>query len=475
MGGLSVPNTEPNAVAVAPPNFLDSINWGQALPSGAINVYFADAGERFDGVRSVGWNAYEQQQSMLAFEQFANVCNVSFTIVTDQSQATLTLVNKAQSSSYLGYFNPPGTNGAGIGVMNQSGQGWDEELPGTGGLEQGGYGFITLIHEFGHALGMAHPHDKGGTSTIWQGVKGPFDSLGAFKLNQGIYTTMSYNDGWVKYPGGENTALEYGWQGTMMGFDVAMLQQLYGANMDFATGDDTYEIADANVSGTFFACIWDAGGVDSMTYSGNRNVTIDLRAAHLGYAEGSGGYISFAKGIYGGYTIANGVEIEDASGGGGKDIIIGNDARNTLAGNGGNDAMAGLDGSDNLLGGAGRDVLIGGASGDRLNGGGGADAFVYQSLSDSGLTKDSQDRIIGFNSGSDVIDLRTLDAMTGGTADDAFVYIGNTAFSGAEGQLRWAEAGTGVVVSGDITGDGVADFKILLVGISNLIEADFLM
>jgi Ca2+-binding RTX toxin-like protein len=261
----------------------------------------------------------------------------------------------------------------------------------------------------------------------------------------------------------------------MMGFDVAMLQQLYGANMDFATGDDTYEIADANVSGTFFACIWDAGGVDTVTYAGNRNVTIDLRAAHLGYAEGSGGYISFAKGIYGGYTIANGVEIEDASGGGGKDIIIGNDARNTLAGNGGNDAMAGLDGSDNLLGGAGRDVLIGGAAGDRLNGGGGADAFVYQSLSDSGLTKDSQDRIIGFNSGSDVIDLRTLDAMTGGTADDAFVYIGNTAFSGAEGQLRWAEAGTGVVVSGDITGDGVADFKILLVGISSLIEADFLM
>ena len=76
---------------------------------------------------------------------------------------------------------------------------------------------------------------------------------------------------------------------------------------------------------------------------------------------------------------------------------------------------------------------------------------------------------------ADVIDLRTIDAMTGGTADDAFVYIGNAAFSGAEGQLRWAEVGTGVVVSGDITGDGVADFKILLVGISNLIEADFLM
>ena len=475
MGGMTEPTTDPAVVAALQPSFLDSINWGQALPSGAISVYFATAGERFDGVRSVGWSAYEQGQVMLAFEQFANVCDVSFSIATDQSAATLTMVNKATAAGYLGYFNPPGTRGEGIGVMNQGGQGWDEDLPGTGGLEQGGYAFVTMIHEFGHALGMAHPHDAGGTSTIWEGVTRPFNSLGTFKLNQGIYTTMSYNDGWVKYPGGANTANEYGWQGTMMGFDVAMLQELYGANMGFATGDNTYEIADANVSGTYFACIWDAGGQDTMAYSGVRNVTIDLRAAHLGYAEGSGGYISFAKGIYGGFTIANGVVIEDASGGGGRDVIIGNEAGNSLSGNDGNDVMAGLGGRDNLLGGAGRDVLVGGDGADRLAGGGGADAFVYQSLSDSGLTKSSYDQINGFVSGSDVIDLRTIDARVGGTADDVFTWIGTAGFSGAQGQLRWVDTGPGVMVSGDITGDGFADFKIYLAGTAGLMQGDFLL
>ncbi len=475
MGGLTEPITEPGVVVPEHPSFLDSINWGQTLPSGTINVYFAGLGEVFDGKTSVGWNAYEQQQAMLAFAQFSNVCDVSFAVVTDQAEATLTLVNKAKAAGYLGYFNPPGTRNEGIGVMNQSGTGWDEDLPGTGGLEQGGYGFITMIHEFGHALGLAHPHDGGGTSTIWEGVTGPFKSLGTLKLNQGIYTTMSYNDGWVKHPAGKNEALDYGWQGTMMGFDVAMLQELYGANMDFATGDDVYEIADANVSGTYFACIWDAGGTDRMTYGGTRNVTIDLRAAHLGYAPDSGGYISFAKDIYGGVTIAHGVVIEQASGGSGRDIIIGNEAGNVLMGNDGNDAMAGLEGRDTLSGGAGRDVLVGGEAADRLNGGSGADAFIYQSLSESGVTKGSYDRIVGFDSRSDLIDLRTIDAMAGGTADDAFVWIGKAGFSGAEGELRWADIGPGVMVAGDTDGDGLADFKVFLDGISSVTQGDFLL
>ena len=475
MGGMTDPVTEPGIVAAKPPSFLDSINWGQALSSSQINVYFATDGEVFDGKASVGWNAYEVQQAMLAFAQFANVCDVNFTIVTDQSEATLTLVNKEKAAGYLGYFNPPGTRNEGIGVMNQSGTGWDEDLPGTGGLEQGGYGFITMIHEFGHALGMAHPHDGGGTSTIWQGVTGPFDSFGTFDLNQGIYTTMSYNDGWQLQPGGKNEALEYGWQGTMMGFDVAMLQELYGANMDFATGNDVYEIADDNISGTFFACIWDAGGLDTITYSGARNVTIDLRAAHLGFAEGSGGYISFAKGVYGGFTIANGVVIEDATGGSGRDVIIGNEARNMLVGNDGNDAMAGMGGRDTMMGGTGRDVLIGGAGADKLAGGAGSDAFVYQSLSESGISKGKYDRIIGFDGGADLIDLRTLDAVAGTGADDAFSWIDTDRFNAVAGELRWADIGPGVLVSGDTDGDGAADFRIFLAGIASIAEGDFLM
>ena len=260
-----------------------------------------------------------------------------------------------------------------------------------------------------------------------------------------------------------------------MGFDIALLQQLYGANMDFATGDDTYEIADENVSGTFFACIWDYGGIDEMSYSGARNVLIDLRAAHLGYAEGSGGFISFAKGIYGGFTIANGVVIENATGGSGRDLIKGNDNCNALSGNDGLDVILGLGGKDSLDGGAGSDVLTGGAAADQLDGGNGADLFLYLSRSDSRSAKGSFDKISGFVSGSDVIDLTGIDAIIGNAGKDGFIWIDSDRFNDVKGELRWSTSAAGVVVSGDFDGDGAADFRILLADIGSVTLGDFVL
>ena len=459
---------------VEPPDFLDSINWGTQVATNQISVYFAAAGETYDGETSLGWNSYEIQQAMLAFQQFANVCDVSFVRTTNAAAADFHLVTST-SDSWLGYFNPPGEVNEGVGVFAQNGTGWDETSPGTGGLEQGGYGFITLIHEFGHGMGLAHPHDNGGSSTVWEGVTDPFDSFGTFDLNQGIYTMMSYNDGWQLHPSGENSAIPYGYEGTLMAFDVAMLQQIYGANTSFAGGNTTYVLPNSNESGTYFSCIWDTGGTDRIIYRGPADATIDLRPAHLGYAAGSGGFISYADGIYGGFTIANGVVIEKATGGSGGDAITGNAANNLLTGRGGFDALVGGDGNDTLNGGNGQDTLTGGAGRDVLSGGDGADDFVYYYASDSGTANVARDRINGFISGSDDIDLRNMDANINDADIDAFSWRGRQAFDGTAGQLRWSSVAAGVVVEADLDGDGSADFAILLGGISSVLRGDFLI
>lgn len=457
-GGYQITVTE-----VQPPDFLDSIHWGSQVDHNNITVYFAASGEVFDGVSSRGWNAYERQQAMLAFQQIANVANVTFTIVDNAADADFHLVTN-RSNNYLGYFNPPGTNNEGVGVFSQTGTGWDRTA--GGGLEQGGYGFITLIHEFGHGMGLAHPHDGGGTSTVWEGVTGPFGSYGTFDLNQGIYTVMSYNDGWQTHPSGEVSGTLYGYQGTMMAFDIAALQQLYGANTTFNGGATTYVLPTANEPGTYFSCIWDTGGKDRIVHNGTEGAAIDLRPAHLGYAPDSGGYISYVAGIYGGFTIANGVVIENARGGSGDDLIHGNNAKNTLEGRGGADVMHGFAGADKILGGDGSDTMSGGAGSDVLNGGAGPDDIVYYGLDESRAGANQRDKIVGFKSTVDDVDLTYIDGLT---------WIGKSGFSDTAGEVRWRKIDSGVLLEIDGDGDGSADFAVLMRGISKIVAGDVLL
>ncbi len=326
---------------------LDSIDWGTQLPSNVVTVYFATAGQTFDGVTSLGWTQYEIDQAMAALETWAEVSNLSFSITNNSALATFKLVT-TNSNEFLGYFNPPGETNAGVGVFAVNGDGWDN----TGGLEPGGYGWITLVHEFGHGLGLAHPHDNGGGSEVMPGVTGPFDSFGVFDLNQGVYTTMSYNDGWQLHPNGSPTSLNYGWQAGPGAFDIALIQVKYGASTA-NTGDNVYVLPTANAAGTFWDVIWDTGGTDTIAHTGLVSATIDLTAATLDYSPTGAGVISYVTGIFGGFTIAAGVVIENASGGSGADVLIGNQASNILDGGAGNDTLQGNGAADTFLFGVG--------------------------------------------------------------------------------------------------------------------------
>ena len=134
-----------------------------------------------------------------------------------------------------------------------------------------------------------------------------------------------------------------------MALDIALLQATYGANTSHASGDNTYTLVSVNASGTGYQAIWDTGGVDEIVYAGSASVTIDLRAATLNAEAGGGGFISSADGIHGGYTIANGVIIENATGGSNDDTLIGNDADNMFTGGYGNDTVDGGLGADTFV------------------------------------------------------------------------------------------------------------------------------
>jgi serralysin len=426
---------------------LDAIDWGSRVDTDGvktndgddvIHYYFAKQGEVYESslppvVVAEGWTDYEKAAAQVAFQQYENICDLDYVEVDSAEDADFILTTFTTVPNLLGVMNPPGEPYEGIASFNKQGVGWTED-----GLQQGGFGFITLIHEFGHGHGLAHPHDNGGNSTVMRGVEedGPAFSYttGDYGLNDGAYTTMSYNEAWQQHPDGISDSDNWGYQGTMMAFDVAVLQQKYGANMDYMTGDDTYELWSENAPGTMYKCIWDAGGRDRIVAGDAIDVTIDLRPATLKYEVGGGGWVSFADNIYGGYTIANGVRIEDAVGGAGDDLLVGSTRRNVLDGGDGRDVLNAGVGNDVLFGGADKDYLRGGAGDDRLlagfgrdvlTGGAGSDAFVFRELI-------QRDRITDLGAG-DTIDLSKLDADSTARGNQAFTLV--AAFSGAAGEM----------------------------------------
>jgi serralysin len=375
-------------------------------------------------------------------------------------------VNNRDAGGNLGWATPPGTeNNSVIGdeqsliAVNHSA--YDPKSPNPNLLVPGGFDYVTFIHELGHAIGLAHPHDDGGGSLLAPGVTKPFDDYGKFDLNQGVFSMMSYNDGWRTGPQGGSGKATYGYEIGPMAFDIAALQIMYGANMSYHAGDDVYALPTANVAGTGYLCLWDAGGSDSIV-GGDKGNTIDLREASLETAKGGGGWVSYGKGIHGGFTIANGVVIENATGGTGIDLLRGNDSANLLNGEAGADRLFGLDGDDTLQGGAGSDSLSGGL---------GADTFAFLLLSDSLVGKD-RDAILEFLRGTDRIDVSAIDAITGG-ADDAFVLDTDGILS--VGEIRQSVVGSKLILQFNTEGDDTPEMSLEVNGTVKLVAGDFVL
>jgi Ca2+-binding RTX toxin-like protein len=155
---------------------------------------------------------------------------------------------------------------------------------------------------------------------------------------------------------------------------------------------------------------------------------------------------------------------ENASGGGGNDVIYGTAGANVLSGGaGGVNNLLGFGGNDTLIGGSGTDALFGGAGKDQLTGGAGQDSFVYTALSNSGITASARDLIADFEQGIDHIDLSFIDAnkMNAAGTNDDFNFIGtNVPFTGTAGQLHAFWSVIGQIIEGDVNGDAKADFSI---------------
>jgi len=211
-----------------------------------------------------------------AFDYLSTLVNVTF--VHDETKANIELGTNNQTTS-AGYANYPLGNGVNPSILMLD----NSNNPANSGDAlgvQGQYGWETLIHEIGHAMGLKHPgaYDAGGGKPT-----GPFLTSA---LDNRAMSIMSYNDPLASKllkVGGkalDNGTFTYNYSltssnpSTYQTFDVAALQYLYGANTSTLGSDLT--LADSYNS---LQTIWapQAGGVKLDATNTTRANLFDLR------------------------------------------------------------------------------------------------------------------------------------------------------------------------------------------------------
>lgn len=285
-----------------------------------------------------GLNSYQTGIARQALQAWANIANVHFT-ETAETAANVGDIRFAFSSAVdedgaWGWASYPNSDWAAAGDI------WiSTDIAYESDWSTGTYNYLALMHEIGHAIGLKHPGNYG------DGGGGPFLPSGLDDTN---YTIMSYNisdDNF--YPnfgpqGGPRDSSEFTvYQETPMVLDIAAIQYIYGANMQYRAEDDTYTF-DGHTP--FFETLWDAGGIDAIDVSAyTLGTTIDLRPGHYSSlyippSSDPGGYATTYDGTNA-LGIAYGCIIENVIGSSGNDTIYENSADNTINGGDGTDTL----------------------------------------------------------------------------------------------------------------------------------------
>lgn len=138
--------------------------------------------------------------------------------------------------------------------------------------------------------------------------------------------------------------------------------------------------------------------------------------------------------------------------------------------------LIGTTGADRLVGGGGDDGIYGNAGRDVLTGKAGADTFIFTAITDSPVGVAFRDTLTDFTPGTDHLDLSGIQAVSGASADQAFVFVGGAAFSQQAGELHTVKSGGSTLIEGDVNGDGKADFQITLQSLAQTLHAgDFIL
>jgi serralysin len=417
-------------------------------------------------------------QTLLALQAWSDVADIKFVRVgagdtgagAYSDNATILFANYTTGEDGAAAFgNFPG-------VLASAGDVWvNSTLSYNANPTTGNYGGQVLVHEIGHAIGLDHPSDYNAEANVTL----TYANDASYYEDDRQYTVMSYFSEL-------NTGANFGgnlYSAAPLLDDIAAAQLEYGPNMTTRTGDTVYGFNSNtgepwySITGSFqktvFA-VWDAGGTDTLDFSGyNQAGIIDLRA----------GFFSSVGGLTGNVTIAEGAVVENAIGGSGDDSITGNTASNSIQGGAGADTvmagagndtisggtgasyLRGEDGDDSVQGGAQFDDINGNKGADTIDGGtGGSDWLVGGQGNDLITAHASANNLLYGNLGDDTLHGGSGgDVLRGGQGDDSIVGGSGSDFVSGDRGNDTESGGAGADIfhtSQDAGIDKVLDFNL---------------
>lgn len=252
----------------------------------------------------------------------------------------------------------------------------------------GKHGFLTYVHELGHALGLDHMGNYNGSGT-WT----PSSYQDSTVLSVMSYFGPNWGSGssngeglvaWADWVGADGVL--YSPQTPMLN-DIMAIQTIYGAETTTRTGDTIYgfsttitdttkAIYDFTVNLHPILTLYDSTGTDTLNLSGWTTSSV------INLAPGS---FSSCNSMTNNIAIAYTCDIENAVGGGGNDTITGNSLANQLDGGAGSDTINGDGGNDTILAGTGSDLIYGGDGYDTVVFSGTWSSYTYSIGTDGSL------------------------------------------------------------------------------------------
>jgi serralysin len=289
-------------------------SFAKVLPS------YAKGLDEYDGFNS--FNSQQMDMARLALETWSDVADITF----QESNSYFAPIRFANSDTLADYS---AAHAYLPGFSSWAGDVWvNSDYAYNTAPEIGNYGYKVLVHEIGHAIGQPHPGDYNAS-----GGKLSYQNNAAYAEDSAQYSIMSYWDE-------SHTGADFGdaFAQTPMLHDILAIQAKYGVNMSTRTDDTVYgfnsntesPIYDFSQNTAPVFSIWDAGGIDTIDFSGYFVDTV------INLNEGG---FSSAAGLTNNISIAYGAVIENAIGGAGDDVVIGNQWDNLVDAGAGSDVF----------------------------------------------------------------------------------------------------------------------------------------